>query len=74
MGDVTPLTDAERDARIAELEASDARMRNAIIRAAMQFDYYAQQHSAKRTPDADKKAAVNVAFAAQMRAALRDEP
>ena len=43
---------------------------DACQEAAAQFDFYAEQHAAKGTPDADAKAEVNRAKAASMRAAL----
>lgn len=45
-------------------------MAEALGRAAAQFDFYAEQHSAKRTPDADAKAQTNRDMAEACRAAL----
>ena len=46
-------------------------MREALERAAEQFEYYAEQHTAKGTEDANRKAAVNVEMAAMCRDALK---
>ncbi|MES2712034.1 MAG: hypothetical protein V4653_10660 [Pseudomonadota bacterium] len=45
---------------------------NALDQAAKQFDLYAEQHEAKRTAEADGKAAVNRAMAGTMREALAE--
>ena len=54
----------------SRLLAEAARLREAVTRAAAQFDYYEQQHRAKGTSDADAKADTNRDMAAMLRAAL----
>jgi hypothetical protein len=43
----------------------------ALKKAAAQFEFYAESHQAKQTPDGDQKAATNAALAAEMRAVIR---
>jgi hypothetical protein len=63
--------------RLRHLEASDERLRARVAQlegackaAAEQFDFYAEQHRQKQTPDGDHKEKVNREFAAKMRQAL----
>ena len=58
-----PLIEAHTRARVAQLEG-------ACEAAAEQFDFYAEQHRQKQTPDGDHKEKVNREFAAKMRQAL----
>lgn len=62
--------EAERDAAVAEA----ARMREALLAAAAQFDMYERSHRAKvGDPQAALKAETNRRMAEQMRAALAQE-
>jgi hypothetical protein len=43
-----------------------------VTKAAQQFEFYAEQHAAKNTPEADAKAQVNRDLAAEMRAGVAE--
>jgi hypothetical protein len=50
------------------------RMREMLERSQQQFTFYAEQHRAKLTPEADEKAEVNESLALEIRAILDGEP
>ena len=65
---------AEWKAGDASLAADNARLREALTKAAKQFRYYEQSHSAKGTTEGNQKAETNKAFALMCESALATLP
>lgn len=57
--------------RVAALEAENAKLREGLSRAAAQFEFYRDQHTAKGTPEGYKKATTNANMAALCRTLLQ---